>query len=530
MYVKKIEAKNLRSFENLNIEFSKGINIITGANNSGKSSIIKALYQTQDQTSLKMTDIRTNELEFKVLISISDISIEDRKAMQFVSPDLQNMLLFSSYNKAIESKSVNAINLRDFDNIKLHNIDISDGNLRGNFFKFLGFSRYEDKNNFVYPFFSKRKSPFFSATIGYEPAFAITETFQYLAAKVKKATNHPHTKGRFDDLCKEILGFTIYEIQDGNEEKLGMYSGPGFTNQISIDAMGEGVANIIGLIAMLLTVDGKLFLIEELENDIHPQALKKLLNLIIEKSTNNQFVISTHSNIILKHLGSLKSSKIFFTDVQYDLSKNMFTSSIKEITSQFDRQYALEVLGYDLFDYNLYTAYLILEESSAETIINEVIIPLFYPDLKNKVRTIAAKGAGDVVPKFNDLHRLFLYLHLNEIYVGKAWVIVDGDEAGKKAVAELKDTFKTWNASHFLNFPHEAFELYYPNRFQEEVKKIIKVTDKNNRKKSKEVLLKKVKKWYQENPKEAKIEFKSSAKDVIKYVGEIDRKLKRTSK
>ena len=41
--------------------------------------------------------------------------------------------------------------------------------------------------------------------------------------------------------------------------------------------MGEGVANIVGLLVDLCLAENKLFLIEEPENDIHPKALKGLL-------------------------------------------------------------------------------------------------------------------------------------------------------------------------------------------------------------------------------------------------------------
>jgi len=63
--------------------------------------------------------------------------------------------------------------------------------------------------------------------------------------------------------------------------------------------MGEGLANIVALLSELAVNSGKLFLIEMPENDLHPQALKALLDLILESSKRNQFIISTHSNIVV---------------------------------------------------------------------------------------------------------------------------------------------------------------------------------------------------------------------------------------
>lgn len=43
LYVEKLVVKGYRSLKNIEIDFSPGINVIVGKNNSGKSNIIKAL-------------------------------------------------------------------------------------------------------------------------------------------------------------------------------------------------------------------------------------------------------------------------------------------------------------------------------------------------------------------------------------------------------------------------------------------------------------------------------------------------------
>ena len=52
MKVKKIKLQNYTIFENQEIEFSPGINIIIGGNGTGKTQLMKALYaacQSTDQ-------------------------------------------------------------------------------------------------------------------------------------------------------------------------------------------------------------------------------------------------------------------------------------------------------------------------------------------------------------------------------------------------------------------------------------------------------------------------------------------------
>ena len=43
MYLEKLDIKNFRTIENLSLTFNKGLNILIGENNSGKTAIVDAL-------------------------------------------------------------------------------------------------------------------------------------------------------------------------------------------------------------------------------------------------------------------------------------------------------------------------------------------------------------------------------------------------------------------------------------------------------------------------------------------------------
>lgn len=277
--------------------------------------------------------------------------------------------------------------------------------------------------------------------------------------------------------------------------------------------MGEGVSNILGLILDLCVAKDKLFLIEEPENDIHPKALKKLLNLIIEKSDTNQFVITTHSNIVLKHLGSCDESKIFKVDMEFE--DRIPTSYVSEIENTPEaRREVLEDLGYELFDFDVWDTWLILEESSAEVIIREFLIPHFVPGLKDVLKTCAAGSVSKVSARIEALHSLCLFLHLQKSFNDRIWVIVDGGDNEKKITDDLKNKYKSWKEDRIVQFTEHDFEKYYPQQFQEQVSDILTKSD-NDKRKAKKGLLDEVKKWYKENPDEAKEEFEKSAKEVI---------------
>jgi predicted ATP-dependent endonuclease of OLD family len=82
-------------------------------------------------------------------------------------------------------------------------------------------------------------------------------------------------------------------------------------DQLYTTQMGTGVNNIISMIGYLAESDDKIFLIEEIENDLHPKAIKKLLNLIKESARDrgNQFFISTHSKIMCRYFWGIQASE-----------------------------------------------------------------------------------------------------------------------------------------------------------------------------------------------------------------------------
>src|SRR5436190_24170739 len=90
---------------------------------------------------------------------------------------------------------------------------------------------------------------------------------------------------------------------------------------------------------------------------------------------------------------------------------------------------------------SLTKTWLFFEESSAERIVRDFLIPWFTPKLRGRIKTVAAQGTSDVEPRFKDFNRLFVFLHLEEVYKNCAWVIVDGESSGQNVIRELKEQY-----------------------------------------------------------------------------------------
>jgi AAA domain, putative AbiEii toxin, Type IV TA system len=291
--------------------------------------------------------------------------------------------------------------------------------------------------------------------------------------------------------------------------------------------MGEGTVNVLTLLAHLSSATGKLFLIEEIENDLHPGALKALLEIIIERSGSNQFIISTHNNIVVKYLGTVPNTKLFSIAMEQDSATKIPISSCKPISDKpEDRIQLLENLGYEPFDFYLWKGYLILEESSAETIIRDFLIPFMCPKLHGKLQTIAASGVTDVKVRFSDLLRLFVFIHTSPQYYKRAWVAVDSGNDGEKTISGLKSKFKNWPKTHFRCFKEREFENYYPEAFKEKAEPILAMPKGVERQLKKGQLAKELLDWALANQTKAKKEFKVSAKEILKFLAEIQKFLR----
>ncbi|MFN6526947.1 ATP-dependent nuclease [Nostoc sp. ChiSLP03a] len=494
MKIHKVKLSNLRGYENAEIELSPSINLIVGENNSGKTTILRTLLLLQDRGSISIHDTRTKEDIGGVMLTFKG------DVYKYFDPVIANSIDNNTYLEITISNEGLSFNGNNFQQNCILNVE---------------------PRNFIYPFLSKRKVTEFNESINLHYSNSVIGNFSNLYAKVDRITTDGlPAKNEYVKACRDIFGFQISSLPS-NVGKKSVYIVDNFRH-IPLERMGEGIVNILGLILDLCMAEDQLFLIEEPENDIHPNALKKLLSFILEKSKTNQFVITTHSNIVLKYLGSEELSKIFKVNMEF--VDKIPTSSITEVDNSPEaRREILEDLGYELFDFDVWDTWLILEESSAEVIIREFIIPNFVPGLKERLKICSSDGVERVPERFYALHSLCLFFHLQKTFDQKIWVLVDGGENETRIINDLKNKYKSWNKDSFCQLKQHDFEKYYPEEFQAEVDKVLQIPDKKEKRNKKRILLNNVKKWYTENPGIAKEAFSKSACEVIDILKNIEK-------
>jgi predicted ATPase len=501
MRVHSFRVVNFRSFQDSGLISLAPINILIGANNAGKSSLLRALHLLQQGGQMVAADVRVGTPEYEVEINLENVGRVPKWQAGDETAKVSHQIKVSTLDRKSMSCQWSV-------------------NIGGPIFKGSEFTLSNiEPQHFVVPYLSRRKTGGYSEDVREQAAMTMSIDMSNLAAKLTRIgnpyfPNHP----QYAQSCLDILGFVVTSIPSPNGQRPVVYLPS--REAIDIDFMGEGVPNIVQLLVNLAVSEGKLFLMEEPENDIHPQALRSLLDLIVASSSKNQFVILTHSNIVVSHLCSTERGKLFKIASQKGALPSL--SMVNEVeASRAARLQTLTELGYSFADLGLWGGYLILEESSAECIIRTYLIPYFAPSL-SRIRTISAGGVGNVEPTFSDLNRLTLFLHLEPAYQNKTWVIVDGDGVGKAAIEKLCTRYREWLPGSFESFAEPQFEWYYPACFATEVEEILAVSAADKRREKKAALLQRVIRWLDEDSARARDALAISANDVIQHLQRIE--------
>ena len=314
------------------------------------------------------------------------------------------------------------------------------------------FSSTQPRNIF-HLFLSRRKAEAFQPNVNSDAQDTVRPTIAFLAAKVDRLTSGaPAPKRRFEDYLNRVLGYQIATKAINNGKSAGMFVGQD-EEFIRIDYMGEGTSSIAALLADLAIARDKVFLIEEPENDIHPAALKPLLDIISECSENSQFIISTHSHIVLSRLAAANETSVF--RLKLDRTQEPPATNVELLDNTPTARLALmNELGYEMFDIGQWDGVLVLEESSAERIIRDILIPQFTPKLAGRLRTVSASGLNRVEITLDALHAIYLYLHLSPIYRDNSWVRID---SGPKSAELIEKLRKKYTATDDFKF-RECFQ------------------------------------------------------------------------
>ncbi|HEV2174574.1 MAG TPA: ATP-binding protein, partial [Nitrospira sp.] len=473
--------------------------VIAGKNNSGKSAILNSIRYLQDGLQPQADVVRIGAQQAIVLMQLSDIPASHRR-----TPDVDSGLLSIGLSRG-HAPTLHFV------------VSAESGEPKGEASQTFKATLPEAV---ILPILTERTGRYIDEQINREATRQIRADMGNVGALLSPLLNPSNPMYPvFLEASDRLLNLRIGLVASQNGQTPGVVV-EGAT--IPITAMGTGVLSMVRMLAYLIGSNGKILLIEEPENDLHPEALKHILALIREAATRNQVILTTHSHIVVNVLGGEKSCTLLRVDMA--LKDGMPTSLVTPCEAMSHRIALLRELGNELTDFGLHDAFLVLEESSAESIVQN-LIRWFTPALVGRLRTVAAYGVDDVEPRVSDLLRMFVYVHLEEVYRDRAWAVVDGDSAGWKVVDRLKEKLPQWDPDHFVALDKPDFELYYPEPFLGRATEALAETNQDRRRALKQELLQDVLAWVDSENNEAKALFANTAAPVIDILRKIERQL-----
>jgi hypothetical protein len=248
MWLEKLSLRNFKSYpDSGEIEFSRGINLLVGGNNAGKSAILKAIGLTQPPVQSVgpiVASVRHNASEAHVDLTLLEV----------------NNNYFSAW-RGNHSTIVIHLVLKGNEVQRIISVPGNQSGVAGPIFK------QREPNNFIYPYLSRRKPAQFQMTVSPQSVDVVEEIFEQLPSKIDRLCNPDHPGHQtFRDMCIKTLGLKISCAPFGSGKQGGILLAD--STLIPIESMGEGTINILAMLAHLSQAKGKLFLMEEIENEL----------------------------------------------------------------------------------------------------------------------------------------------------------------------------------------------------------------------------------------------------------------------
>jgi ABC-type transport system involved in cytochrome c biogenesis ATPase subunit len=475
MKFQSLKLNQIQAFEEAEISFGPAT-IIVGQNNAGKSVFLRALCSfVRDQAAISRVGASTG--------SIAKLTV--------LAESQEELLRYTGANNEIMLLDIErTLNDHPRASQVIENIKMSYGTMAA--------FPIEFRDAVIIPLLSKRKP------------YSVNEDIRQVTGSQARIDSWDNLSALVDELSSpssvhhqeylrasaEILGFTPFSLTSANGKRVGLQARD--FDPIYIEDMGSGVTHLTLLIALLVRLKNRVFLIEEPETELHPTALRSLMALmrtaIIERS--NQVVVTTHSPIVLRELGKVDGTQVHLVTRKPTGQYEVPLSTVKTLSNDVEgRREALDSLGHSLEDIDMWDAWLITEEASIEPLISSWLIPKYFPELLGRLKILSSGGASRAKKRFDDLHGLALYAHLTAGYLNRAWVLLDGDQAGLDVQRQLFAAYSSWPKSHFVCLSPETLESAYPERFAAKRTEIASENDHVERGKLKRRLAAEVSNW-----------------------------------
>ncbi|HEY8084117.1 MAG TPA: AAA family ATPase [Methylophilaceae bacterium] len=332
MQLKKLRVQNFSAFEDTGwIEFYPGINIVIGQNNAGKSALLRVfedqLLNDKHRNLSRFANALTPEVEVEYVIEISGRELSDAildggadiawpVGGQSLTADaiFMDILEKSSATYEIFRKNQSDYFLRNPKSVVIPgNADlryiISPKN---GLIHLRGYTMNTPENtHYAFTRLMKSKVFVFAAQryslgkSGFDLVQKLAPNASNLAGYLMRLQGEQGTiferlETHMREVFPTIQGISIAPVSHGFEIRVWATSDQIHPELgISLDNCGTGVAQVLAILAIVMTMQGSVIVVDEINSFLHPAAAKSLLRIIQTHYMRHQYIISTHSMDVL---------------------------------------------------------------------------------------------------------------------------------------------------------------------------------------------------------------------------------------
>lgn len=406
--IKQIQINDWRQFDNLTIDFDKRLTILTGANGSGKTTILNILSKAFGE-SVKFVSNVSETADGSIDYTSSVIGdLEEKRDSNYKSSVIGNITYDSTTSSILVPEQVSTT----------YNIDLKDTNPCKGIYINSHRSLFQYKKVDNIPTHALKRDEIFSAYHKYK-TLPLSDTYY-----------NPNEQGATKHIKEAIISLATFgpgnNYVRSHQEALNIFEGFQFILQkilppkigfkklsieipeviletasgnFPIDAVSGGIASIIELAWMIYmyasSKESFTVLFDEPENHLHPELQQTLLPNLLEAFPNVQFIVATHNPFIIS---SVESSVIYV--LNYTKDNKVGSTLLDNVTKAASSNEILrEVLG-------ISSTYPLWASSKIDSLIKDTISKGISEesllDFRNQMEKL---GFGNVIP--TALNQLF---------------------------------------------------------------------------------------------------------------------------
>lgn len=342
--MKSLSIKNFKNIKNLEIDGIERVNLFTGKNNTGKSSLLEAvaLYVNEGDLQLlkriledrgevfsKKTDnsISFEKQNIDILSSLFTnheigFNAKDNITIKQKTPDIHK-----NYNVKYPPLHIRLVKYY-LDRKLLHPYVIleEDDNLEKNVKTFLGL---ELLSNYEYKLIPLNEGPFYNYSNYHQ--YTKNQNFQYIKSGISTIKQSSKLWDNITLTEKEtnvIEGLKIIEpsierlafIGKSHQERTAVVKLKGNKQVVKLQGMGDGINRILSIILAAVNAENGYLLIDEFENGLHYSVQQQLWEIIFKLASelNIQVFATTHSNDCIDGFEEVLNSQ------QYNISGKLY--------------------------------------------------------------------------------------------------------------------------------------------------------------------------------------------------------------